>query len=373
MMSNKNLAILGILAVLMAIWAVFESSISRKRGTVGTEQFYLIQGLDADQIGSVEISSGETQVTLKRRGGGFLVSQKDNYPALVNNISDLITKCLDIQTLELRTSNPANHVDLGVAESNAQYIVKFLNQEGELMTGIMVSKSNPETKSTYVRLISSDDVYLASDSLWLQASAMSYVERELLSVERDKIIRIAVNGPSGNYTLRAGETSDEVILEDIPEGKKVKDNDAKQVFGALTSLRFDDVKKEGTIEEELKFDLSYVCNLKDSTVYTLSIAKSGEKTFVKCTAEFTDKTPVQKEQAVESDEELKAKEAKLLAKDNAEDFVKKHTGWVYEIPQYKADYLTKKLSNLFEDIEEEEISDTGEGAVEQQEAGGAEE
>lgn len=373
MMSNKNLIILGVIAVLMAVWAVFESSVSKKRSTVSAEQFYLIQGLETGQIASIEILSGEKQVTLKRKGGQFVVSEKDNYPALVDNISELIAKCLDIETVERRTSNPMNHADLGVAEANAQYIVKFLDKEGGLITGAVISKANPETDSTYVRLIYSDDVYLAAESVWLRASALDYVERELLNVERDKILRVEAAGPDGGYTLKSGESSDDVILENVPEDKKVKDNDAKQVLTALTSLRFDDVKKEDAGGEELKFDLSYVCELKDSTVYTLSIAKSSEKTYLKCAAEFTDKTPVKKEQAVESEEELKAKEAKLLAKDNVENFIKKHAGWIYEIPQYKADYLTKKLSDLLEDKEEEK-GDNGSGEESaQQDSGEAEE
>ena len=371
-MSNKNLTILGVVAVLMVVWAVFESSVPKKKG-VGTEQFYLIQGLETNRIASIEILSGEKQVTLKHRGGQFVVFEKDNYPALVENISELIAKCLDIETIERRTSNPMNHADLGVSEENAQYIVKFLDGEGTLITGVVISKASPETDSTYVRLISSDDVYLAAESLWLRASALDYVERELFKVERDRIARVTVDVPDGSYTLRAGETGDEVVLEDIPEGKKLKDSDAERVLTALTSLRFDDIRKEDAGDEELKFDLSYVCELKDSTVYTLSLAESGEKSFLKCTAEFTDKTPVQKEQAVESDEELKAKEAKLLAKDNVEDFVKKHTGWTYEVPQYKADSLTKKLSDLLEDKEEEKDDEGGEEESVQQDSGGIEE
>ena len=56
-----------------------------------------------------------------------------------------------------------------------------------------------------------------------------------------------------------------------------------------------------------------------------------------------------KERAVETEEELKKKEAKLLARDSAEEFSKKHAGWLYQIPEYKAKILTKDLSELLED------------------------
>ena len=56
-----------------------------------------------------------------------------------------------------------------------------------------------------------------------------------------------------------------------------------------------------------------------------------------------------KKSGVESDAELKAKEAKLLARDKAADFAKRTQGWVYEIPQQAAKSLTIKFADLIED------------------------
>jgi hypothetical protein len=107
---------------------------------------------------------------------------------------------------------------------------------------------------------------------------------------------------------------------------------------------------------DLTFDKQYLCRLKDSTIYTLGIAKKDDKTYAVCSADFTDTTPVEKAPLnqggeVESEEELKKKEAKLLARDEAKNFTEKHQGWVYEIPDWKAKNLTKALSDLIEDEE----------------------
>jgi len=140
-----------------------------------------------------------------------------------------------------------------------------------------------------------------------------------------------------------------VVLENIPAGKKLKDSDSKSVFNALTDLRFTDVKKKSTANGELTFDRQYVCRLKDSTVYTISIAQKDDKTYVTCQAEFTDTTPVTIKKEGESEEELKKKEAKLLARDKAKQFTTEHQDWIYEIADWKAKNLTKKLSDLLED------------------------
>jgi len=86
----------------------------------------------------------------------------------------------------------------------------------------------------------------------------------------------------------------------------------------------------------------------------LGIAQEDGKTYVSCQADFADKTPVTKERKVESEEELKKKEAKLLALDKVKEFSQKTQGWVYEIAEYKAKSLTKELSELVEDEEKPE-------------------
>ncbi len=112
-------------------------------------------------------------------------------------------------------------------------------------------------------------------------------------------------------------------------------------------MRFDDVKKNSG---DLSFDSQFVCRLKDSTVYTVKLAQKDGKTYVTCEADFTDTAPVvMKENEVQSEEQLKKNEAKLLARDKAKEFTVKHQGWVYEIADWKAKYLTKQLSDLLED------------------------
>lgn len=162
---------------------------------------------------------------------------------------------------------------------------------------------------------------------------------------------MTVTSSDGEYTLKAKQDSKDVVLENIPAGKKAKSSECDRVFTALSNLRFDDVKKKSS---DLSFDRQYVCRLKDSTVYTVRIAQKGDKTYVNCEAVFTDQTPVTKEREVESEEELKKKEAKLLALDKVRVFSAKHQEWVYEIAEWKAKDLTKDLSELVEDQEKPE-------------------
>jgi hypothetical protein len=367
-MSNRKLTILGIVAVLMVIWAVLQSRISNRPKTEPDKPAYLIQGLEPADIGSIILGTSENVVTLKRQRGRFVVADKGNYPATASEINELITSCLDIRTAELYTSDKANHKDLGVTEEDARSVVKFLKPDSSLLTGVVIGKNREQGRGSYVRLASSDKVYVTSEAPRIRNGAMDYIDEELITISRDDIESVTVASDDGDYTLRKKEQS--IILENLPEGKKLKGSDYEQVFNALTNMRFNDVQKKSAVEDDLNFQRQFVCRLKDSSVYTIDIAQKNDKTYVTCEAEFMDKTPVTKEKGVESEEELKKKEAKLLARDKVKEFSDKHKGWVYEIAEYMAKNLTKKLSELVEDEEkpkqaEQQASSSDSAEIEQ--------
>lgn len=352
-MSNKKLVTLGLVAVLMIIWATIMAQIAGKPFTPARhENAPLIQGLDPSNIAAITVGTDPNALTLSRKGNHFVVSSKQGYPAENGRINELVTGVLDVKTTELVTSNPENHADLEVSADKAKSLVKFLDKNGQLITGVAIGK-RAESGGSYVRLLSSDDVYLSSNTPWIRSAANDYIDQQLINVSGDDVQNITVTDPNGSYTLKSEPNSTKITLENMPEDKKLKD-DHKQVFSALTNLRFDDVMTVSSAPENPKFDRTYVCQLQNSTVYTLSIAIKDEKTFAKCQAKFTGNQEVTKENKVESQEQLKKKEAILLALEAVGEFNLRHKNWVYQLPDWKAKNLTKKLSELLEDQQKPE-------------------
>lgn len=354
-MSNKKLTILGIVAIVMLILASLGRFGSRHQGSAVSGQSYLIQGLDPANIGSIILAGeGGEQVTMIRRGTHFVVAEKGDYIAKTEEINGLIDTCFGLKTAELITDNAVNHADLGVTKATARHAVKFMDKAGKPIIGFFLSDTTAEG-NTYVRLISSDDVYLMTTSPQLTASAIDLVDREILSIEQDKVENVTVTSAEGTYTLKRQGDGGEIVLDgEMPEGKQFKGSNYRSVFSALTNLRFDDVIREASRPLDLKFDATYLCKVKDGTVYTVAVGKIDDKTYISCDAMHADKTVVTKDRRVESEEELKDKEALLIARDNAKGFSTRHAGWIYEIPEYKAGNLTKMLAELLEDVPDEE-------------------
>ena len=347
-MSNRKLGILAVVAALMVVLAVVQSR--KSKTMVGPSGLtYLIQGLDPGQISGIAVGAGKNVVKIEKQNDRFVVVNKSNYPADTKQINDVITKCLDIKTSDLRTSKPENHADLEVTEDKARYVIRFFKEDQSVLTGVIVGKSVENGQGTFVRRIDSNDVYVTDSTPWFGSTATDYVSAEIIAVKREDVNTVTVTTPEGAYTLRAGKGSDNVVMDNLPAGKTLKDSEAKSVLQSLVSLRFDDVNVASVVGD-LKFDYQYVCRLNNTTEYTLKLAKKDGKTYLRCEATYGDMTPVSiNPNQKDSDEQRKKNEAKLQAQEYVQKFSLLHKSWIYVVPDWKANYLTKKQADLFED------------------------
>ncbi len=349
-MSYKRLAIIGIVAAGMVVWALVQSNLSKRPEGGFAAQTGLMQGLDPSAIGSIVLQSEGNTVTLLRQDRAFVVVEKDKYPAMMKQINGLLSACIDIKTTELITSDKANYAQLGVSDDKPKIAIKFLKPDKSILAGILVGKSGDDPIDLYVRLISSDKVYMATKVPPLRTDAMDYIDKKLVDINDEEIGRVSVESTEGSYAITRGSDRG-IVLDNIPAGKAAKSNELQQVFFALSNplFKFVDVKKDSG---KMKFDRTYVCELNDSTVYTIQLSSKGNKTYSKWTADVVDKSDVVKESYVESKEALKAKEAKLLALDKTTDFMKRTQGWVYELPEKETKSMTMKFADLLRDESE---------------------
>lgn len=347
-MSNQKLGILAVVAAAMVFLAVITARTSVGNRGKSSGPAYLIQGLDTSMIDSLTVGQGKEQVKIRRQGGQFVVSDI-NYPADAKQINDLITKSLDIKTVDLCTSDPANHEELEVTEDKAKGVVKFFKADGSLLAGVIIGKARQSGEGTYVREASSNDVYVTMDSPWLRTRRLDYVNQEIASIKREDVNAVTVTTPEGSYVLKAEKGGgDNVEMDGVPADKRLKTSDAKSVFTALQGLRFDDVNTPAQIEG-LTFDHKYVARMDNSTEYTLELAKKGAKTYLKARAVYTSPAKVAIDPSKQdSPEELKKKEAILLAQEGAQRFTLRHKNWIYEIPEWKAKYLLMPQADLLE-------------------------
>lgn len=348
-MSNKTLTLLGLAAVVMVILAGITTKLGNTETTGIVAEMPLIQGLNPAQISKIVIGSQNEKTELQSKGEKFVIATKDGYPSDIQKVNSLINMVLDIKVAgEILTENPQNHAELELTDENAQRYVKFYNADGELITGVVVGKTL-DSGQTVVRLANNDAVRTASGNIWFNASPTNFMDTQIFNVSADEIVSVQIDYPDGEYKMVSEPNDDEIkFITELPAGKKLKDTEYKNVFNAATSLRFEDVMSDATAGD-IKFDTKHICTLDNSTVYTIQAANVSDEYFIKCSATFTDLSQIEIARD-ESQEELKKKEAKLLARDNAAKFNAKHKGWVYKVPAYMGEKFVKPLDDLIEDV-----------------------
>lgn len=355
-MNNKKLTALAITALITTSLAIWLSIADKSPTGDSSKAKYLLGNIDPSLIQTIVIGAGDKEVTINRIGNQFLVKTKDNYPADISEINNLITKCTDIQITELYTADPDNHKDLGVSKENASSQVRFLKADGSLLTGVIVGSTKEGGKGTYIRQAGKNEVYVTLENPLIRTDALNYIDQQLTpAISRENIESVAVTQSGEKYTLTINDEN-KVVPDRIKEGMILKQNQADTVFTALSSLRFTDVSKD---TENLEFDKSYVCRLTDQTVYNVFLIEKDGKTFITCNAIFKGQAPANTRE-FSTQEEMKEKEAKYLARENAIQFSNKHSGWVYEISSDSAKNLVKPLDELFEKPETEESKDPNE-------------
>ncbi len=349
-MTNRNLSILGLLAAAIVVIAVIVAQTANKPYAKTDQVGYLIQGLDPDQVAKITIGKPGQEVILNRRGANFVVANLDNYPAMTSEINRLLTACLDIQTASLYTANPDNFSALGVTEPNAHVLVKFYKADSSLLTGLIVGKQKVQGQGiAYLRRVDSNNVYVSAGQIpAIKNQPVNYVNQVLIDIKREDVNSISISSPNDTYVITPSPDGNTVLFDNLSQEKALKSTIADRIYAAFADVSFEDVNAESA-KRGLEFDRRIICRMKDPTVYTIWLANQGEDWFVKCDAQYTDKTPITKTQGeVETDEQLKVKEAKLIARDAAEEFSETHKGWVYKIPAYRAVYLTKSADELLE-------------------------
>lgn len=356
-MSNKNLLLLLVAAVVLSavtgLLYVGDDKPEREFES-GTP---LVQGLPVEKVQSIEIKGGSDSVTLRRSGESFVLANKNNYPASTDKVNNLLTSIIDIRCERKVTDSSENYADLGVKEGGSgATMISFFDSSGTKLLGLIKGKTDENSRGAYVRKMGKDNVFLTQEYLSLNSAPLDYVDKNLLSLSKDKMKWVKVDVKKDSYRLVKNDDGD-AELKNVPEGKQLKQSPANNAFTALTNMRFDDMHPAGEVDIE-KWDGDYRCRLSSGITYRVRTAKKDDTYY----ARFSAKAQASDVEitGTESEEQLKKKQkAKNRAQEAAQTartFNQKHGNWIYEIAEWRANKLRKPLSELVEAKKPEKIS-----------------
>jgi hypothetical protein len=244
-----TLAVLAAISVAATAWALRTSAptvASDRRGES------VIPGLPAkaNDITGITIRDGADTLAIERRDNRFVVADS-GFPVKTDAVRDVIASSADLTFQEARTSDPARHGDLGLADPGAKEAGKEITLRtaaGEL-AGFVVGNRDTTvggpTGGVFVRLKGQPQTFLARGNVRLPAGRSDWLVAMDLDVKRNEIKKIALAG-GGRDGVTASANADkpgDLVLADIPEKRTADTFKVSRLATLVESFSFQDVRK----------------------------------------------------------------------------------------------------------------------------------
>ena len=336
-----NRRTLALLFAALAILAVVVAVVLRGTQTGSRDQGLLFPGLKEQLNGIQRIvvtGPGNTPIaTLERGAENWTVVERSNYAADVGRIRRNLLALAEARIVEEKTSNPDFYDRLGVQDvsaATAKGMLLTLTGAGKPVSAIIGQAPSGSTNQTYARRAGEPMSWLVTGQFDLGKTGGEWLDRSLTDIPAGRIQSVTITHP-GLETLRisrdpetgksaASEGMVEFLVADVPTGRELSyPGVANGVAGVLAELQLDDAQPREVLGDSpgkpvvarfvttdgLAVETS-AWRLPDSTRFTFIASGDGDA----------------------------AKEAAAI---NA-----RLGGWVYTVPSYKAEQLTRRLQEL---------------------------
>ncbi len=195
--TRKLLIAFGVLLVVTIAW----NSMERRRTTSRVRSF---EDVVIEDVTRISISGKGNDVTLEQRGGVWLITAPIDYPANQTLVDDLLGKVEELTTVNVVSSNSANHDLYEVGAETGVLVQLYGGREGDRrLMSMYVGKMTSDFSHTFIRRFTEDDVHTASGLLsgYFNKTVSAWQDRTIFSLPVESIEQLQVVGEEVDYAL----------------------------------------------------------------------------------------------------------------------------------------------------------------------------
>lgn len=258
MISRRTVTVLGTLALVATIGAALAVTerLAETQRTTSSERAFPDIGSKLPGVNVIQIRRADDHeigsVTLSKSGDGWIVEERDGYPARDDLVRELFFDITELELIESKTSEPGrfDRLDLrDVAQdgSRARRLV-LTTAEGETVVDAHFGKVRDSLSGgepmVYMRRTDQNQTYLAEGELDLHGTPQSWVFRGISDVPREQVIAARIETPGGEVLrLEKSAGDSDFTIIGLPEGREIKSQYSVNNIGAvLKQLVFEDVR-----------------------------------------------------------------------------------------------------------------------------------
>lgn len=326
----------------------------------------VISSLKVADVARVELRDAKQRVTLVRKEDGWVVQERNGYPADFKAISDLIIKLIDLKVTQAETIGASLFPRVQLVEpgkgDGAGTQVEMKDAGGKTLVNLIVGKTvlkkdpgNPLPSAQdgvpagrYVRAADSNDkVVVVSDPLaQVDAHPGRWLDKRFFKVERSKSITVAADGAS--WKIVRNEEWEQWKF--ASGGGDVNPMAATTAANALTNIGFKDVALNAKPEDEGP-PATITVETFDNLTYTFRATKrkTGDEYLVQGNVAGTPPAarPAEKNEKAEDKERRDKDFAETRKRLEARVSIEKILGnWSYVIDKKELDPLLKSRDEM---------------------------
>lgn len=272
--------------------------------------------------------------TINRDDGRWVVAEAGNYPADVGQLRQLLQALADGRRLEEKTSSPDFYDRLGVTDPGTagSRAVQLDFTAAQPVPGVIIGDTSVGGGDrAYMRRVGEATSWLVSGKFDVGKSTGQWLDRRVIDLPAARVKAVAISHPGGEVLRLAradGEGTDFAVLG-IPAGRQLTfEGVANGTGGALGNLELEAVAGRELLGDNPPQPVVARFESDTGLVVEASAWRLGDGT------RFTFQASAPPDNAA--------------ARAEAEAVNARTGGWVYTLPSFKAELLTKRLADLLQ-------------------------
>lgn len=312
-----------------------------------------------NDVVQVDARAGGEPFRLERKGQAWVAPARNDYPLDGDKVHNLVVGAAGLERLEPKTDDPARFAELGLrdpGEPDARSIEFAFRAGDEVLAQFIVgerrpAKGDPNRTEYFVRVSGEQRSWLVRGTLPDSADDLvDWLQRDIAAISGSRIARVRVTHADGEEVTAVRDTpgGGDFRYEQLPDGAKLSGvwsiNDIGRV---LTDLKLEDVQPVAQAGTPAEDALEAVTETFDGLRVRLRAWRDGERALATLRAEFDETLVRPGEDDRPADGLLPAAEVREQARTLDE----RWQPWVYELPNYKGDYLHRRQKDLLDEPE----------------------
>ena len=341
-MKNKKLFIFSAITIILIIVAGIASRMHAPQVKREKELLLPELALRINDIAEITIKGNKRNVDLKKQNESWVIGNADNYPAVFEKVKDTVISLSALKIVAEKTDNPELYSELEVEgpdnPDSRSLLLTLKDATGQTISSIIIgaqkhSKATGVKPGLYVRRPQEKQALLVEGSFYITDQVTDWLNQNIIDIPSSAIQEVRITHPDGDQLIMnkdAREDPEFNLQGDIKQEKSVFKIILNRISTALEEVRADGVVSADTFE------------FSDNA--TITVFKTFEGIIVTVKSEIIDEKPyahisvtydstITTEQSADIENEAQILNSVL-------------SDWVYQIPDFKYEDLTKKLENI---------------------------